>query len=238
MTCDGRADAGQQENRTLDTPIGKTLRASTARRAGAAMIGVMFIGLDVLLVALKAGDPLRLCVGILAIVSLGYLAGWDRPTLGWRLKAAQGSRYWAKAALLMGGIILAAVVVAAGVYLAVVRDPRPLSSFRLFQEPSQFWRWGLHACLVAPVTEELFYRFTLCTAVAAVARPWVVIAASGVAFAGLHVLYGNPGVDNCLAGLLLAWAYLKSGSLLVPLLLHSAGNLAVGLIHMVMCYLP
>jgi len=202
------------------------------------MVAVMFIGLDVLLVALEAGDLLRLCGGVLALGSLGYLAGWDRPTLGWRVKAVQGGRYWVKAALLMGGIIVVAALVAAGVYLAVVSHPRPLSDFRLFQEPSQFWRWGLHACLVAPVIEELIYRFTLCTAAAAVARPWVVIAASGVAFAGLHVLYGNPGVDNCLAGLLLGWAYLKSGSLLVPILLHSAGNLAVGVIHVVMCYLP
>ena len=52
-------------------------------------------------------------------------------------------------------------------------------------------------------------------------------AASGLLFGGLHVLYGNPGPDNLVAGFFLAWAILKSGSILVPLALHALGNLCV-----------
>jgi len=53
------------------------------------------------------------------------------------------------------------------------------------------------------------------------------IVASGLLFGALHVLYGNPGPDNLLAGFLLAWTYLRSGSILVPFALHALGNLGV-----------
>jgi membrane protease YdiL (CAAX protease family) len=43
----------------------------------------------------------------------------------------------------------------------------------------------------------------------------------------LHVLYGNAGPDNLIAGFFLAWAYLKSGTILVPVVLHSLGNVGV-----------
>ena len=34
-----------------------------------------------------------------------------------------------------------------------------------------------------------------------------------------------PGPDNLIAGFFLAWAFLKSGSIIVPLALHALGNL-------------
>jgi uncharacterized protein len=55
--------------------------------------------------------------------------------------------------------------------------------------------------------------------------PWRAIAASGAVFALLHVAYGNPSPENLLGGFFLAWAYLRSGSVWLPVLLHSAGNL-------------
>ncbi|MEZ6018625.1 MAG: CPBP family intramembrane glutamic endopeptidase [Planctomycetota bacterium] len=49
----------------------------------------------------------------------------------------------------------------------------------------------------------------------------------GLAFVALHWRYGNLAANHFAAGLALTWAYLRSGSIWVPVLLHFAGNLAV-----------
>ena len=46
-------------------------------------------------------------------------------------------------------------------------------------------------------------------------------------FAALHVAYGNPSPENLVGGFLLGWVYLKSETILLPVLLHSLGNLLV-----------
>jgi membrane protease YdiL (CAAX protease family) len=80
-------------------------------------------------------------------------------------------------------------------------------------------------CVLAPLTEEGVYRWLLCTGLSTRLPPWVIVVLSGTMFAGLHIIYGNPAVTNLLAGYLLAWVYLASGSLLVPVLWHAGGNL-------------
>jgi membrane protease YdiL (CAAX protease family) len=45
------------------------------------------------------------------------------------------------------------------------------------------------------------------------------------AFAALHLIHGNPSPENLAGGLILAWVYLKSEGLALPILLHSLGNL-------------
>lgn len=82
--------------------------------------------------------------------------------------------------------------------------------------------WRL--CVLAPIVEELIYRAVLVPAILPILGPWGAIAASGIAFAGLHQAYGNPGPDNQVAGFILAWAYLRSGAIWVPVALHSLGN--------------
>ena len=44
------------------------------------------------------------------------------------------------------------------------------------------------------------------------------------------ILFSEP--INFVAGFLLSWSFLKSGSIFVPLLLHSFGNIAMGLFHL------
>ena len=48
---------------------------------------------------------------------------------------------------------------------------------------------------------------------------------AGLALGARYALWKSP--ENLTGGWFLAWAYLKSGSILMPLLLHSLGNLAV-----------
>lgn len=64
------------------------------------------------------------------------------------------------------------------------------------------------------------------------------VVVSGSLFAIAHFVGGNPGPDNFVAGFLLAWAYLKSGSLLIPILLHALGNLCVFVFAICMYYWP
>lgn len=80
-------------------------------------------------------------------------------------------------------------------------------------------------CVTAPVIEETLYRLALCVPMTALMGPWRTIVVSGVLFGLLHVVYGNPSPENLVGGLFLAWAYLKSGSIAVPVLLHSLGNM-------------
>jgi len=56
-------------------------------------------------------------------------------------------------------------------------------------------------------------------------------------FAALHFLGGNPGPDNFIAGYILAWSYLKSESIAIPVLLHSLGNFFVYLFLLLMPWL-
>jgi membrane protease YdiL (CAAX protease family) len=92
-------------------------------------------------------------------------------------------------------------------------------------------------CVDYPLFEEVLYRLAVCVPVAAWLGPRVAIAASGFIFAGLHVLYGNPSPDNLLGGFILAWAFLRSGTLVVPIALHSLGNLCAFLCHAAYFYL-
>jgi uncharacterized protein len=97
---------------------------------------------------------------------------------------------------------------------------------------SELWPSLIFSCLQAPAVEELLYRGVLCVSVVqAIGRtPTVVL--SGVTFASLHYVYGNPGPDNAVAGFILAWAFIASGSILVPVFMHAGGNFLVLLIQL------
>jgi membrane protease YdiL (CAAX protease family) len=78
--------------------------------------------------------------------------------------------------------------------------------------------------VAAPVIEEMLYRIVICVPLVALAGFWGAALISRAVFAGLHFMYGNPAPDNSIAGYVLAWAFLKSGSIIVPVFLHTTGN--------------
>jgi membrane protease YdiL (CAAX protease family) len=106
----------------------------------------------------------------------------------------------------------------------------------MFRSEEQIWSHGLHMLVHGPLYEELLYRVALCVPLVALVGPRWTILASGLVFAALHVRYGNPAADNCIAGFVLGWAYLRSSCLLVPLLLHALGNLCAFLVHVAIFY--
>ena len=80
-------------------------------------------------------------------------------------------------------------------------------------------------CLYAPVVEEIIYRSLLAVAVTPTIGVRATIVVSELVFAWIHVLRGTPSPENLIGGLVLAWAFIRSGTILVPIALHSAGNL-------------
>jgi membrane protease YdiL (CAAX protease family) len=91
-------------------------------------------------------------------------------------------------------------------------------------------------CVSAPILEEALYRLVLCVALVRIAGPRWTILVSGAIFAALHFVWGNASPENFIAGYFLAWAFLKSGSILTPIVLHSLGNACVVALHVANWY--
>ncbi len=101
--------------------------------------------------------------------------------------------------------------------------PVPIYSTAPSELPSRLISAGVEA----PLAEEIVYRGVICVAFVPILRRWGAILLSGALFALLHVRYGNPSPENAIGGFVLAWSYLHSGSILLPLAWHSLGNLVV-----------
>lgn len=207
------------------------------RRAGLALLlCASSIGLDLYAVAHPWYQSWHRFALSLSVVALYFLLCRVSPkALGMRLLPVQGLWYWARITLWLGAIVvlfslLAFVVLwAFGVHL-------PVTS--IFHSEARMRAWLFSACVTAPLMEEALYRLVLCPPLLALGRRWLVIFISGALFGWLHFRYGNPGPDNFIAGYLLAWAFLKSESILVPILLHSAGNFAVFCFNWYLFYWP
>ena len=216
----------------METPIGQELAGSRAKLAVSAGAAVALVGADLISGAMD--QPIRLSVAVTCVALVGWLARWDADSMGLHLRPRQGWRYWIVAALAMGAVVLAFCGAAA---LVLVALGRPVPVPRLFSAPSEFWPFLLAACVMAPIAEEAAYRLALCIPCTPLMGPWPTIALSGVVFAALHFRYGAASPDNLIAGFLFAWAYLKSGSIVVPVALHALGNLSVGLAALGLLYL-
>ncbi len=97
----------------------------------------------------------------------------------------------------------------------------------------------LMACIVAPLLEEALYRGIAVPALADwFGRRWAIFL-SGPLFYVLHLAYsGNNwlGFHYIVAGWILAWAMIRCRSLWVPVVLHSLGNLLMGLDDVLLIY--
>lgn len=158
------------------------------------------------------------------VLSFGALARWDWRSLGLRVSPVQGWRYWIKATLLIGLVALVLTLGASVIFHLMGYDVALSPAKR---DIGFILNWLVRGCLEAPLYEETVYRLALCAGLVALAGRRATIALSGLVFAWLHFVYGNPSPDNFVAGYVLAWAYLHSGSLAVPVLLHALGNLTV-----------
>jgi membrane protease YdiL (CAAX protease family) len=159
---------------------------------------------------------------IIALTAYLILARGDLATVGLTCHPTQGLRYWSVATLFIGAAV-GSIILLAGATLWLLGKDIPLHSTR----PADAWAQFVPMCVTAPLVEEATYRLGFCTGAVPILKPWGTVGLSGVTFGLLHVLYGNAGADNLVAGFFLGWAFLKSGSILVPIVLHSLGNLCV-----------
>jgi membrane protease YdiL (CAAX protease family) len=167
----------------------------------------------------------RWALALLGCLMQLRLANGDLASIG--LVAPMGG--WRRWLQIAGYLLLVVVALGAVAFAAWALSDKPLPKHLLAKQ--NLLPALVPMCILAPLLEESLYRAVLCVGVAASLGDRWAIVASGVAFALLHVLYGNPSPENLLGGFVLAWAYLRSGSLFVPLLLHAGGNALVWLVH-------
>ncbi len=140
--------------------------------------------------------------------------GLDRRTL---LPGTARGLIWSAGFAAVAGLLAVAVHLAGGQPLALIRSPLPSSREALIG----FFVVG---GLLAPVTEEVFFRGVIFGYL----RRWNVPGAvliSAALFAALH-LPALP-VTQAVGGLVFAVAYQTGRSLMVPIVIHVLGNLAI-----------
>ena len=187
-----------------------------------ALAGVAVVALDLYLCGQRqSGNYLvRLAPAAFALLVFGAACRWDVDTLGLRLRPVQGYAYWIKASPWMAAAMGLITVIALTTWWPRDWDVKD------FYEPPEITPTGFFRFFaIAPLVEEPVYRIALCVPLARLLSPWPTIALSGAVFAHLHFVYGNPHPVNFFAGYLLAWSYLHSGSILVPITMHGFGNL-------------
>jgi membrane protease YdiL (CAAX protease family) len=208
----------------MQTTIGVRLSESRPRTAATALVAGLVVAADFWLV--KRGDysyvgP-RGALPLLALASYLFLARGELAAVGLRIRPLPDPHFWLRATVLVG-VAAATFTAAAFATMGMLGWELPIRA----RSPDEFWPEFVRMCILAPAVEEGTYRLGFCCGALALLRPRGTIVASGLIFGALHVLYGNPGPDNLVAGFLLAWAFFKSGSILVPMALHALGNLCV-----------
>lgn len=208
----------------METPIGKALISSEHMRWSITTMSIVAVVADMTLVSLAPmAIEWRYALASLLVVWLGATAlrSHDRTSFGFVLSPLQGWRYWMKAAVLVGALVLLILAIAAGIAFGVLKYSVPPSRV---SHSSQVWPLFVWMCILSPVFEEIIYRLAICVPATALFGSTAAIIVSGVFFAALHVIYGCPSPENLLGGFVLSWAFLKSGTLVMPIALHSLGN--------------
>jgi membrane protease YdiL (CAAX protease family) len=206
----------------MRTAIGQQLSSSSGRLATATAVAALVVAADLTLVLwnrLALSTEGRGVLALIALASNLWLVQGDAASIG-LVMPVQGWRYWCRMALLIGLLVAACILVGLGAWVASGHE-LPIYA----TAPGDVGEVFLRMCVFAPVLEETTYRLAICVPLCVWLGPWKTIAVSGVAFGGLHVAYGNPSPENLVGGFFLAWAYLKSESIVVPVLLHGLGNL-------------
>ncbi len=98
--------------------------------------------------------------------------------------------------------------------LALIRTPLPLNQVDMIL-------YFVVGVLVAPIAEEVFFRGILY----GFFRKWGVFAA--LLLSTFLFVLPHPGITQMIGGTLFAVAYEMEGSLMVPILIHASGNMAI-----------
>jgi membrane protease YdiL (CAAX protease family) len=94
------------------------------------------------------------------------------------------------------------------------------------------WKGLLITVVLYPILEEWIYRGVLYPPLEARSGRWPAIVISGLVFQALHLAYGIHWPHYFVGGMILAWAFAKSRSLIYPIFLHGLWNLFVAVVDM------
>lgn len=213
----------------METRIGHTFQGHRIAAWLAVLVAVVAVATDMWLSASRVDqETLRLVVAVVAISIIAALCRGNRASLGVTHRMLPSYWYWTKVTLFIGlAVGLFYIVSSVVLHIVGIQIPVPATP------PDQILSSWIYMCVKAPLLEESTYRLVLCVPLVAVVGPRVTIILAGAVFAALHFVYGNPSPDNFIAGYFLVWAYLKSGSIATPILLHSLGNACALVVHVI-----
>ncbi len=116
-----------------------------------------------------------------------------------------------------------ALVVVLGFLCLYAYGKNPFALFKAKIPKAEFWLYLLTGGLIGPVAEELFFRGVLYGFL----RRWgifVALFSSSLIFVFMH---GSGGFTQAVGGILFAVSYEREGKLMVPIVIHVSGNLAL-----------
>jgi len=175
----------------------------------------------------------RILLAVGALVFYIRLGKFAWPELGLQLRPEPGWCFWIKVSLFTALILFVATLIAPSIFATLGFPPEDY--FHTYA-PYQFWKRLPITAIFYPLLEEIPYRFVICVAAIGFCGRGKTIFISGALFAALHFIYDNPRPDNFISGFFLAWVFIKSRSLMLPILLHSLGNIGVLLFGLLRFY--
>ena len=169
----------------METLIGKKLLGSRIRLWLAFVAMVIILDGDFILI--YGWSPgyqwYRYLLAGVGMMIMLILCGWDFKSLGLVVKPVQGYRYWVKAGILIGIVVLGfSLLIFASSH--IIGHPMPIPKMN----PDRAKSFLFIACVQAPLVEEVLYRLVLCVPFAALTGSWFTIIVSGCVFCISQIL--------------------------------------------------
>jgi len=147
---------------------------------------------------------------------------WNLRAVGLVWKVEPSGAFWLRTSAWMAGVIGVGFAAAAFASRAGA-DPFGLCAMHLDLDLER----ELGSLVHAPLVEEVTFRLLLCAPLVGRLSSAANIALSGIVFTLAHWITGGLGPDSVVGGFFLAWAFLRSGTILVPIAMHALGNAAL-----------
>ena len=128
---------------------------------------------------------------------------------------------------LIWSVCFGVIVLSACLLLSVLGiNPLPLIRTYLPQRPGEITLFFFVGGIVGPIAEEVFFRGVLYGFL----RRWGVVVAlviSTLVFVLIHPMKSGFPLTQAVGGIVFALAYEMGGSLVVPIIIHALGNIAI-----------
>ncbi len=207
----------------MQTAVGRIFENSKRKRNSVFVLAVGTVSIDILFVRMNLYGEIRFALALIAFATIVYLDDGDLPSLGLRMNPKQGWRTWLdlsiKIALIFG------LLIGVGFVLWSKTHKSGLGNLIIKTAPTNINSRFIDMCVITPILEETTYRLVFCVSLVSLLGSSKTIIVNGIIFGILHIFYGNPSPENLIGGFFLAWVFLKSESILLPLIFHSLGNI-------------